>query len=99
MARKTSKIETVLTETTNTAEETTVETAAEKKATGRKAAQKAQPEKELDWRALGLVKEHQSARARAIRKIDRVRLAWLYYVATAFLAGLALGVLLSAWLH
>lgn len=99
MARKTSKIETVLTETTNTAEETTVETAAAKKATGRKAAQKAQPEKELDWRALGLVKEHQSARARAIRKIDRVRLAWLYYVATAFLAGLALGVLLSAWLH
>ena len=37
--------------------------------------------------------------AAALRKIDRVRLEWLYYVATAFLFGLAMGVMLTAWLR
>lgn len=97
MARK-SKIETVLIEGNETTMNTVAETTTKKPA-ARKAAQKAEPEKELDWRAIGLVKEHQSAKARAIRKIDRVKLEWLYYVATAFLAGLALGVMLSAWLR
>ncbi len=97
MARK-SKIETVLIEGNETTMNTVAETTTKKPA-ARKAAQKAEPEKELDWRAIGLVKEPQSAKARAIRKIDRVKLEWLYYVATAFLAGLALGVMLSAWLR
>ena len=64
-----------------------------------KKAKAADPQKELDWRAVGMVREHQTAKARAIRKIDRVRLQWLYYVATAFMAGLAIGVMMTAWLH
>lgn len=98
-AKKASKMETVLTTEITETNYVDAITAPAKKTTTKKAAPKAEPEKELDWRAVGLVREHQTARARAIRKIDRVKLAWLYYVATAFLAGLALGVMLSAWLH
>ena len=105
MARKTSKMENVLTniestETTNTYVDALNAEAPAKKTTAKKAAApKAETVKELDWRAVGLVREHQSARVRALRKIDRVRLEWLYYVATAFLFGLAMGVMLTAWLR
>jgi hypothetical protein len=102
MARKAqSKMETVLnteiTETTNYVD--ALNKAEAKKPAAKKSTPKAEPEKELDWRAVGLVREHQSARTRALRKIDRVRLEWLYYVATAFLFGLAMGVMLTAWLR
>lgn len=105
-AKKTSKMETVLaniesTESTNTYVDA-LNKAAEapaKKTTAKKTTPKAEPERELDWRAVGLVREHQTARVRALRKIDRVRLTWLYYVATAFLTGLALGVMLTVWLR
>ena len=105
MARKQSKMDTVLTEITET-NNTYVDAlnkdaeAPTKKTTAKKAAApKAETVKELDWRAVGLVREHQSARVRALRKIDRVKLAWLYYTATAFLFGLAMGVMLTAWLR
>lgn len=100
-----SKMDTVLTnidtETNNTYVDALNKTAEApaKKTTSKKTAPKAEPEKELDWRAVGLLREHQSARVRAIRKIDRIKLAWLYYVASAFMAGLALGVMLTAWLR
>ena len=101
MARKTSKMENVLTNIESTETNTYVDaiTAPAKKITTKKAAPKDEPEKELDWRAVGLVREHQSARVRALRKIDRVKLAWLYYTATAFLFGLALGVRRTVWLR
>lgn len=108
MARKTSKMETVLTniESTEINTNTYVDAlnkeaeAPAKKTTAKKAAApKAETVKELDWRAVGLVREHQSARVRALRKIDRVKLAWLYYTATAFLFGLAFGVMLTVWLR
>lgn len=93
-----SKMDTVL--TTEITETNYVDAiTAPKKAATKKAAPKAEPEKELDWRAVGLLREHQSARVRAIRKIDRIKLTWLYYVASAFMAGLALGVMLTAWLR
>lgn len=100
MARKTSKIETVLTETTNT--NTNVDAIIEapaKKPAARKTAAKAEPPKELDWKAVGMVKAHQSAKARAIKKIDRIKAQHVYNIATAFLAGLAVGVMLTTWLH
>jgi capsular polysaccharide biosynthesis protein len=46
-----------------------------------------------------MVKAHQSAKARAIRKIDRIKAQHIYNVATAFLIGLAVGVMLTTWLH
>lgn len=99
--KKVNKLETVLTsstETTNT--NTNVDaTAPAKKPAAKKTAAKTESAKELDWKAVGMVKAHQSAKARAIRKIDRIKLQWLYYVATAFLAGLAIGVMLTTWLH
>ena len=106
MARKTNKMETVLNNIESTETNTYVdalnkeaETPAKKTTAKKAAAPKAETVKELDWRAVGLVREHQSARVRALRKIDRVRLEWLYYVATAFLFGLAMGVMLTAWLR
>ena len=102
MARKantTNKMETVLTTEINETNYVDAITAPAKKTTTKKTAPKAEPEKELDWRAVGLLREHQCARVRAIRKIDRIKLTWLYYVASAFMAGLALGVMLTAWLR
>ena len=105
MPRKTNKMDTVLnnidSETnTNTYVDALNAEAPAKKATAKKAAApKAETVKERDWRAVGLVREHQSARVRALRKIDRVKLAWLYYTATAFLFGLAMGVMLTVWLR
>lgn len=102
MARKTSKIETILTENTETTNESTyvdVLTAPAKKPTVKKAPAKTEPAKELDWHAVGMVKAHQSAKARAIRKIDRIKAQHVYNLATAFLIGLAVGVMLTTWLH
>lgn len=106
MARKAtqSKMDTVLTEITETstyvdALNKEAEAPAKKTTAKKAAAPKAETEKALDWRAVGMVREHQSARVRALRKIDHVKLAWLYYTATAFLFGLALGVMLTAWLR
>lgn len=93
MARKTSKIETILTESTETTN-TYVDALTAKKPAAKKA-----PAKELDWHAVGMVKAHQSAKARAIRKIDRIKAQHIYNVATAFLMGLAVGVMLTTWLH
>ena len=97
--KKVNKLETVLTsstETTNT--NTNVDaTAPAKKPAAKKTA--TEPAKELDWKAVGMVKAHQSAKARAIRKIDRIKAQYVYNIATAFLAGLAIGVMLTTWLH
>ena len=101
MARKTSKIETILTENTETTNNSTNvdATAPAKKPAAKKTAAKTEPAKELDWKAVGMVKAHQSAKARAIRKIDRIKAQYVYNIATAFLAGLAIGVMLTTWLH
>lgn len=102
MARKTSKIETILTENTETTTNSTnvdAITAPAKKPAARKTAAKTEPAKELDWQAVGMVKAHQSAKARAIKKIDRIKAQYVYNIATAFLAGLAIGVMLTTWLH
>ena len=97
--KKVNKLETVLTsstETTNT--NTNVDaTAPAKKPAAKKTAAKTEPA--LDWHAVGMVKAHQSAKARAIRKIDRIKAQYVYNIATAFLAGLAIGVMLTTWLH
>ena len=100
MAKRTSKLETVL-NTTETTTNTYVDalTAAPKKPAAKKAPAKTEPAKELDWHAVGMVKAHQSAKARAIRKIDRIKAQHVYNVATAFLIGLAVGVMLTTWLH
>lgn len=99
MARKTSKIETILTETTTNSTNVDAITAPAKKPAARKTAAKTEPAKELDWQAVGMVKAHQSAKARAIKKIDRIKAQYVYNIATAFLAGLAIGVMLTTWLH
>jgi hypothetical protein len=100
MAKRTSKLETILTENTETTN-TYVDalTAAPKKPAAKKATAKTEPAKELDWHAVGMVKAHQSAKARAIRKIDRIKAQYIYNVASAFLIGLAVGVMLTTWLH
>lgn len=100
--KRVNKLETVLTNTETTNNSTYVDAitaAPAKKPAAKKTAAKTEPAKELDWKAVGMVKAHQSAKARAIRKIDRIKLQWLYYVATAFMAGLAIGVMLTTWLH
>ena len=97
MSRKTSKIETILTENTETNSTNVDATALAKKPTAKKAPAKTEPA--LDWHAVGMVKAHQSAKARAIRKIDRIKAQYVYNIATAFLAGLAIGVMLTTWLH
>ena len=102
MAKRTNtnKMDTVLNEAPNNVNNyVDVITSAPAKKPAAKKAKAADPQKELDWRAIGMVREHQTAKARAIRKIDRVRLQWLYYVATAFMAGLAIGVMMTAWLR
>lgn len=102
MAKRTSKLETILTENKNTETTNTYVdalTAPAKKPAAKKVPAKSEPEKVLDWRAVGMVREHQSAKARAIRKIDRIKAQYVYNVATAFLIGLAVGVMLTTWLH
>ena len=99
--KKVNKLETVLTNSTETTNNSTNvdATASAKKPVAKRTAAKTEPEKELDWKAVGMVKAHQSAKARAIRKIDRIKAQYVYNIATAFLAGLAIGVMLTTWLH
>ena len=103
MAKRTNtnKMETVLTneEQNNVNNYVDVITSAPEKKPVAKKAKAADPQKELDWRAVGMVREHQTAKARAIRKIDRIKAQHVYNVATAFLIGLAVGVMLTTWLH
>lgn len=98
--KRVNKLETVLTNTETTNTNTNVDaTAPAKKPATKKTAAKTESPKELDWKAVGMVKAHQSAKARAIKKIDRIKAQYIYNVATAFLAGLAIGVMLTTWLH
>lgn len=110
MAKRASKLDTVLTNNTTETNNTTTETTAlapVKKPAAKKAAPKVEPEKALDWTPLGKATMWRESRirlerviaAKATRKIERIRLEWLYYVASAFFAGLTVGVMLSAWLH
>lgn len=80
----------------NTRKATSTTTAAKKTVTK---AVKAEPEKELDWRAIGIVKEHQTARVRGRRKIERLELKYLAYTASAFIMGMSIGTMLMSWLH
>lgn len=102
MAKRTNtnKMDTVLNEAPNNVNNyVDVITSAPAKKPVAKKAKDADPQKELDWRAVGMVREHQSAKARAIRKIDRIKAQYVYNIATAFLAGLAIGVMLTTWLN
>lgn len=57
------------------------------------------PERELDWRAIGIVKEHRSARQRGKRKIDRIKARYLAYSTSAFIMGASIGIMIFTWLH
>jgi len=97
MARKANatKTEIVVNETTTTL-------APVKKTATRKATTKA-PEKELDWHAIGIVKEWQAARGRIARNqaraIERLRLEYLTYVFGAFCVGITAGIMVCSWLR
>lgn len=80
----------------NTTKKATTSTTA--KAATTKAAKKA-PERELDWRAIGIVQEHRSAKQRGKRRIDKIRAQSLAYVASAFIFGMSIGTMLMSWLH
>ena len=72
------------------------------KATTTKAKQapaKREPERELDWRAIGIVKEHRSARQRGKRRIERLKLEFTAYTASAFIMGASVGIMVFNWLH
>lgn len=99
MAPRKSKIETTL----NKAAETALVPA---KRPTRKAT-KTEPEKTLDWSPLGKVKEWRGSRqvmavaqaAKQARAIERLRLEYLAYAASALFTGITLGVMLSSWLR
>lgn len=74
-------------------------TTTSKPSTAKKQTTKREPEKELDWRAVGIVKEHQAARVRGKRKIERLQLRYLAYTASAFVFGLGIGTMITSWLH
>ncbi len=100
MPRKaSSKMNTVLNETATDGKTYVEVITAEPKKTAKKAATKTEPEKDLDWRPIGLVKEHRSAKVRAARKIERIRLEHLAYTASAFVMGMSIGVMIFSWLH
>lgn len=98
MAPRKSKIETTLNKTTSTA------LAPAKPA---RKTTKAEPEKTLDWSPLGKVKEWRGSRqvmavaqaAKQARAIERLRLEYLAYAASALFTGITLGVMLSSWLR
>lgn len=91
-------MDTVLNE--NKAEtKTYIDAITEPKKSTKKAAPSTEPEKVLDWRPIGLVKEHRSAKVRAARKIERIRLEHLAYTASAFVMGMSIGVMIFNWLH
>lgn len=74
-------------------------TTTSKPSAAKKQATKKEPVKDLDWRAVGLVKEHQAARVRGKRKIERLQLRYLAYTASAFVFGLSIGTMITSWLH
>lgn len=98
---KKSKIETVLAEqnTTTNAEPASKPEEIRKPAKRQQPKADPEPERELDWRPIGLVKEHRSAKQRAARKIERLRLRWLAYALDAFIMGASMGIMIFNWLH
>lgn len=102
MAPRKSKIETTL----NKAAETALVPA--KRPTRRTTkTEPPKPEKELDWSPLGKVSKWRGSRqlmaiaqaAKQARTIDRLKLEYLYYVASAFFAGITFGVMIASWLR
>ena len=93
-----SKIETVLTEQTASEASKPEEIRKPAKRQQPKAADP-EPERALDWRPIGLVKEHRAAKIRAARKIERLRLRWLAYALDAFIMGASMGIMIFNWLH
>lgn len=74
-------------------------TTTSKPATAKKQTTKKEPVKDLDWRAVGIVKEHQAARVRGKRRIERLQLRYLAYSASAFVMGASVGIMVFSWLH
>ena len=74
-------------------------TTTSKPATAKKQTTKKEPVKDLDWRAVGIVKEHQAARVRGKRKIDRIKARYLAYTASSFVMGASVGIMVFSWLH
>ena len=60
---------------------------------------KAEPERELDWRPIGIVKEHRTAKQRAARKIERLHLRYMAFALNAFIMGASVGIMIFNWLH
>ena len=84
----------------NTTKKATSNTTTAKATTTKaKQAPKREPERELDWRAIGIVKEHRSARQRGKRKIDRIKARYLAYSTSAFIMGASIGIMIFTWLH
>ncbi|MBO6015348.1 MAG: hypothetical protein J6S50_05615 [Oscillospiraceae bacterium] len=107
MARKAmSKIETAATKAAETTVETTTMVPATKP-TRKAAPKKAEPERVLDFSPMGKVSEWRASRqrmaiaqaAKQARTIDRLKLEYLYYVASAFFAGITFGVMIASWLR
>ena len=83
----------------NTTKKATTTTTTKAATTKAKQAAKKAPERELDWRAIGIVQEHRSAKQRGKRRIDKIRAQSLAYVASAFIFGMSIGTMLMSWLH
>lgn len=83
----------------NTTKKATTTTTAKATTTKAKQAPKREPERELDWRAIGIVKEHRSARQRGKRRIERLKLEFTAYTASAFIMGASVGIMVFNWLH
>lgn len=84
----------------NTTKKATSNTTTAKATTTKaKQAPKREPERELDWRAIGIVKEHRSAKQRGQRRIERLKLEFTAYTASAFIMGASIGIMIFTWLH
>ena len=83
----------------NTTKKATTSTTAKAATTKAQQAAKKATERELDWRAIGIVKEHRSARQRGKRKIDRIKARYLAYSTSAFIMGASIGIMIFTWLH
>lgn len=83
----------------NTTKKATTTTTAKATTTKAKQAPKREPERELDWRAIGIVKEHRSAKQRGQRRIERLKLEFTAYTASAFIMGASIGIMVFNWLH
>lgn len=82
-----------------TTKKATSNTTTAKATSAKKAPAKREPERELDWRAIGIVKEHRSARQRGKRRIERLKLEFTAYTASAFIMGASIGIMVFNWLH